>query len=346
MSQQTIMISGASGFIASWIVKQLLEQGHTVHGTVRNKTKSSKTEHLLDLQEKYPDQFHLFEADLLKEGSFKEAMSGCDTVIHTASPFKINVKDAQKELVDPALQGTSNVLKEVNKTETVKRVVLTSSVVAIYGDASDLKKQNLKSFTEAQWNTTSNLKHQPYAYSKTLAEKEAWEIQKKQNRWDLLVINPSFVLGPSLSKRTDGESTAFILQLLKGEMKTGAPKLTFGCVDVRDVANAHVLAATKKDASGRHITSENSYSVLQLAQLIQKSFPDKYPLPKKELPTWLLYILGPIAAGLSWKFINNNIGIDLRFDNSYTKKDLGINFKPLEDTLREQVNQLEKYKLV
>lgn len=335
-----ILITGGSGYIASWVVKKLLEQGYQVHATVRNKSKVKKVDHLLKMQEEFPRKLKLYEADLLKKGSFAKAMESCELVIHMASPFKINVKDAQKELVDPALEGTRNILSQVESTPSVKRVVLTSSVVAIYGDAVDMEGTSKGVFTEKHWNTTSSLKHQPYSYSKTLAEQEAWKIQKAQNRWDLVVINPGFVMGPSLSDRKDGESTDFMIQLLSGNFKTGVPNLTFGYVDVRDVAQAHILAGTQENASGRHITCNSSHTMLEVAQIIKKEFGSKFKLPSSEVPKFLMYLIGPLVGRMSWKFIGGNIGYPLRFDNSYSKSDLGLEYRDFSETLIDQVNQL------
>lgn len=339
--ERPVLVTGGSGYIASWVVKQLLEQGYKVNATVRNKSKIAKVDHLLKLQKQFPGKLELYEADLLKEGSFAEAMKDCALVIHMASPFKVNVKDPQKELVDPALKGTRNILQTVNNTSTVKRVVLTSSVVAIYGDASDIEQTENGVFTEAYWNTTSSLKHQPYSYSKTLAEKEAWKFEGEQQRWDLVVINPSFVMGPSLSDRTDGESTDFMIQLLSGTFKSGAPYLAFGFVDVRDVAAAHILAGTKESASGRHITCARTKTMLDAATILRREFGDKYKLPSRQLPKFLMYLVGPFV-GFSWKFVRNNVGIPMKFDNSYSKKDLGLVYRDLSETFKDQVEQLVK----
>jgi len=336
-----VLVTGGSGFIASWIVKQLLEDGYKVNATVRNKSKLKKVSHLLEMQEAHPNQLRLFEADLLVDGSFAEAMKGCALVLHTASPFKLNPKDPQKELVEPALQGTRNVLQQAKDTPTVQRIVLTSSVVAIYGDAIEHQQTKSGVFTEQYWNETSSLKHQPYAYSKTLAEKEAWKIAEEQKQWDLVVINPGFVLGPSLSERTDGESASFMINLLSGDLKMGAPGLEFGCVDVRDVAKAHILAGTTPSASGRHIACEGSYKIIEMANMLRETFGDKYDLPSSELPKWLIYIFGPLTAGLSWKYIRRNVNVPLKFDNSYIKEDLGVTFRKIKDTLVDQAEQLE-----
>ncbi|MCP4441124.1 MAG: aldehyde reductase [Aureispira sp.] len=341
----SVLVTGASGYIASWIVKYLLEGGYTVHATVRNKSKTVKIDHLLKMQANYPNQLKFFEADLLKKGTFEAAMQGCELVIHTASPFKTKVKDAQKELIQPALDGTINVLDTVNKTSSVKRVVLTSSVVAIYGDAVDMENTAKGTFTEEHWNSTSNANHQPYPYSKTVAERKAWEMTDNQKNWDLVVINPGFVLGPSLSNRKDSTSTDFMCSMLGGDFKTGTPALVFGVVDVRDVAKAHVLAGTIPTAKGRHILSASSYSMLELADFLRKNYGDR-KLPKKELPKFLIYMAGPLTAGLSWKYINKNVGYPLLFDNSYSIKDLGIQYREIETTLNDQAAQLIKDKLV
>ena len=133
-----VLVTGATGYIASWIVKKLLERGFTVHGTVRNLNDLQKIEHLLQLRAEYPGRLMLFEADLMKEESFDEAMEGCEIVIHTASPFFVqHIKDPDKQLIQPAQLGTRNVLLTANQHPTVKKVVLTSSVAAIYGDAAD-----------------------------------------------------------------------------------------------------------------------------------------------------------------------------------------------------------------
>lgn len=126
---QTALVTGGTGYIALWVVKILLEHGHNVHTTVRSLANEKKCKPLLDLQIQHPDKLTLFEADLLSPGSFAKSMQGCDTVYHIASPFLLpsQIKDGMKECVEPAIQGTRNVLTSVNDTESVKRVVLTSS---------------------------------------------------------------------------------------------------------------------------------------------------------------------------------------------------------------------------
>lgn len=340
-----ILVTGGTGYLASWIVKQLLDEGFRVNTTVRDKANQQKYRHLLDMASKSEGQLSVYEADLLLDHSFQQAMDGCELVIHTASPFKISgIKNADKELVQPALQGTRNVLFSANDSKSVKRVVLTSSIVAMVGDAIDVHELHKGVFNEKCWNATSSVNHQPYPYSKTMAEKEAWSIAKKQNRWDLVVINPGFILGPSLSQRTDSTSIGLMIQLFSGKYKTGAPKGDQAIVDVRDVARAHILAGLTASASGRHLTAAHQKDFLAIADVIRKQYP-KYRLPKKYVPKWLFQLVGPFM-GFSRSFVKLNVGYDFVFDNSYVKADMKMSFTPFEKTITDHFNQLVADKLI
>ena len=331
-------MSGGSGYLASHIIAQLLEKGFRVHTTVRNLSDKDKYAHLEKLAEELPGEIGFFEADLLKPGSFAEAMRGCKFVFHTASPFSIaKTSDPQRTLIDPAVKGTENILNTVNETPTVERVVLTSSIVAIMGDHKDAEVIPGGVFTEKHWNTTSNLNHQPYSYSKTLAEKKAWEIAGKQSRWSLVVMNPGFILGPSLTSRKDSTSIDFMISMGNGTYKTGTPEGYIAVVDVRDVAKAHLNGALN-GASGRHILSSEVFTFHDIAQVLGRKFSG-YPLPGRKVPKWLFLLIGPMF-GLSRKYIRRNIGIPLRVDNSYSINDLGIQFRPVEETLEDHFRQL------
>ena len=218
-----VLVTGASGYIGSWIVRTLLEAGYTVRGTVRNPQKAKGLEHLHKLSEDHPGRLSLFKADLLEKGSFDEAMDGCELVIHTASPFLLTgFTDAEEALVRPALEGTRNVLDSVNRTKSVKRVVLTSSVVAIYGDNCESLGVPGGVFTDEHWNTTSSVDHQPYSYSKTVAEQEAWRYQKAQDRWDMVTVHPGMVFGPALTKASDSASLSTMKQFTDGTLLAAA----------------------------------------------------------------------------------------------------------------------------
>ncbi|WP_439879791.1 NAD-dependent epimerase/dehydratase family protein [Pontibacter sp. MBLB2868] len=338
---KTILVTGGTGYIGSWVVKMLLEKGYTVRMTVRNKNKKEKYAYLSDIADKSDGKLEIWEADLLTEGSFNKAAKGADAIIHMASPFTLRFKDAQKDLIDPAVNGTRNVLEAANQSGTVKKVVLTSSVAAVHGDNVDMKEQGLDEFTEEHFNTSSSLEHQPYSYSKVKAEKEAWKIHDAQNDWQLVVINPSFVLGPALAKSSDSESLSFMKDMLTGKYHMGAPELMFGFVDVRDVAQAHLLALENDNASGRHILSERTAGVFDAAQIIKSKFGSKYKLPVMKSPKMMLYLVGWMF-GLTTKFIKRNVGHPIKLNTTKSKQELGLKYTPLDKTIEDMVLQMQQ----
>lgn len=339
MKKQTVLVTGGSGYLASWIVSDLLEQGQDVRITVRNKENRQKYEHLLKREKETSGTLSVYEADLLKEGSFDEAAKGCDLVFHTASPFTIaGIKDPQKELIQPAVQGTRNVLNAVNQSGTVRRVIQTSSVAAVYGDNCELKDKD--AFTEADWNETSTSRHQPYSCSKTLAEKEAVKMCRDQQHWDLVRINPSFVLGPSLTRRRDSTSIAAILSFLDGSYKMGVPDYMTGYVDVRDVAKAEITAGFTERASGRYIVSAGETSLIGIAETLESVFPGKFALPERTVPKLLFWLVGP-HYGFTRKVVQRNAGYPLRFSNRRSIDELDMSYRYLSETLHDQVEQLE-----
>jgi nucleoside-diphosphate-sugar epimerase len=338
---KTAMVTGATGYVAGWIVKKLLEEGLTVHAPVRDPQNPEKLKYLNALAEKTPGTLTYFKADLLDDGSYDDAMLGCEVVFHTASPFTMDVKNPQKELIEPAQLGTRNVLETAKRTPTVQRVVVTSSCAAIYGDNADLSLTAKGIFTEEDWNQTSSLEHQAYSYSKTLAEKEAWKIAKQQDRWDLVVINPSLVIGPGINPRGTSESFNLVRQFGDGTLKAGVPDWGLGVVDVRDLAEAHYLAAVTPGASGRHITSGHNTSFPGLAKALRDHYGDAYPFPKKTLPKWLVWLVGPIAdKAMTRKMISLNVNHPWRADNSKSVKELGMTYRPMEVSIVDFFQQM------
>jgi dihydroflavonol-4-reductase len=335
------LVTGATGYIAGWLVKGLLEQGITVHAAVRDPSNKEKLAHLTALVKDNPEQLKFFKADLLNDGAYDEAMAGCGVVFHTASPFTSSFKDAQKELVDPAVSGTRNVLETANRTDSVSRVVVTSSCAAIYGDAIDCQSMPNGTLTEEIWNTTSRLDHQAYSYSKTQAEKAAWDIAKAQDRWKLVVINPAFVMGPGVTLQPNSESVAVMKQLGDGTMKMGVPHFEIGIVDVRDVAEAHMRAGYIADAEGRHITSAKTMTLLEMGQTLEKKFGSKWPFPKSTAPKWLLWLVGPIANKMfTREMISKNVGHAWKADNTKSKEKLGITYRSTETAVIEMFDQM------
>jgi nucleoside-diphosphate-sugar epimerase len=340
-----VAVTGGTGYLASWIIKHLLDQGMIVKTSVRNLS-GMKAVNLMKLQESSDGRLNILQADLLKSGDFDNVVKDCEVVIHTASPFRVSgVKDFKSEVIDPALEGTRNVLSSVNRTPSVKRVVLTSSVASIYGDAADTENKPSRIITPDDWNVTSSENHQPYSYSKTIAEKEAWKLASTQDRWELVTIHPGFILGPSLTTRKDSTSIDFMISFLTGRFRFGVPDLWFGFVDVRDAAMMHIKAGFTPGAHGRYIAVQGSYSMVDVAEKIIASFGDKYPVSSRKLPAFLFYVFGPLM-GFSLKFVRRNIGHPLKFDNSAGIRELGISYRPIEQTIIDQISQIGKDGLV
>lgn len=335
----TVLVTGASGYIAGWIIKALLDRGHTVHGTVRDPDNRKSVAHLHALAEGAPGTLRLFKADLLDAGSFDEATRGCDIVMHTASPFIIEgFDDAHEALVRPAVEGTRNVLEAVNRHDSVRRVVLTSSVAAIYGDNVDLARAGKAAFDENDWNTTSSVDHNPYQYSKVAAEREAWAMHGQQDRWQMTTINPGMVFGPSLTSASKSASIDTLRQMGDGRLRTGVPDLGFGVVDVRDVADAHLLAAFADTVEARHILVNQTLSMLAIARILRHAFGDSYPFPRMRAPKAMVWLVGPLMGPVTRKFIARNVGHRVVFDNSRSRA-LGVEYRPVEQTLAEHFQQ-------
>lgn len=341
-SKTPVCVTGASGYIAGWIVRYLLEAGHAVHATVRDPSKTGSTAHLRKIADQAPGTLRLFQADLNVAGSFDEAVAGCGVVMHTASPFVLSgYRDARSALLKPAVEGTRNVLGSVDRCPSVQRVVLTSSVAAIFGDNADIGDTPEGVFTEAQWNTSSSLHHNPYPYSKTEAERAAWRICEAQSRWDLVSINPAMVFGPSLTPASRSGSIDALLQLGDGRLREGVPRLGMGVVDVRDVAQAHLLAAFTPSAEGRYILCAGTRTMLQMANSLRGRFNGAYPFPRRELPKSLVWLFGPMKGPVTRRFVLRNVGVPPRFDNSRSKA-LGVRYRKVETTLAEHFEQAIK----
>jgi nucleoside-diphosphate-sugar epimerase len=337
----TIAVTGASGYLGSWIVRSALDAGHTVRGTVRDPEDTDRCGHLRTLGGQ--ERLSLHRADLLEAGAFDEVADGADVVIHSASPFvRNNITDPDTQLLQPAVEGTRNVLASVNRAASVGRVVLTSSVAAIMGDAREALDYPDRRVDETRWNRTSSRDHEAYSYSKTLAERAAWELADAQDRWSLVTINPSFIVGPSLSRRLDGTSVSIMRQLGDGSFRQGAPEIYLGFVDVRDVALGHIRAAEREGVTGRFILSSRVASFPEIAGILRERIGSSYPFPTGRVPKWLLWIIGP-RVGIPRRYVRTNVGIPFDIDNTRSRDILGIEYREVADTVTEHFRQLIEF---
>ncbi|WP_031481583.1 NAD-dependent epimerase/dehydratase family protein [Streptomyces bicolor] len=330
-----VLVTGGSGFVGSHLVKRLLERGYDVHTTVRGAAGAAKTRPLRELRDAHPGRLTLFEADLLTEGSFNEAMSGCRVVFHVASPFRMpeKIKDGRRDMVDPALLGTRNVLAAIERTPTVEKLILTSTVGAIFGDYADVLAMDDGVLSERYFNTTSTVENNPYHYAKTVAERAAWDAEAAQGRWRMVSVNPGLILGPSLTPASESGSLFLLEELFKGYFFYGAPDFSFTTVDVREVADAHITAAENPDAKGRYILAAPTMtSFHDMARILRTRYPRDPRLPRTALPHWPVRVLGP-AFGLTQDYIRKHLGIRFRVDNSRSVSELGITYRPIEQTV-------------
>uniref|UniRef100_A0A6M2EZR4 cinnamoyl-CoA reductase n=1 Tax=Populus davidiana TaxID=266767 RepID=A0A6M2EZR4_9ROSI len=308
---QTVCVTGAGGFIASWIVKLLLEKGYSVKGTVRNPA-DPKNSHLREL-EGAQERLTLCKADLLDYESLKEAIQGCDGVFHTASP----VTDDPEQMLEPAVNGTKNVIMAAAEAK-VRRVVFTSSIGTVYMDPNRSPDVVVDESCWSDLEFCKNTKNW-YCYGKTVAEQDAWDVAKK-NGVDLVVVNPVLVLGPLLQP-TVNASVLHILKYLTGSAKTYANSVQ-AYVHVRDVALAHILVFETPSASGRYICAERMLHRGEVVEILAKFFPE-YPIPTKCSDE-------KNPRKQPYKFTNQKI------------KDLGIEFIPVKQCLYETVKSLQE----
>ncbi|KAL4205170.1 hypothetical protein AMTRI_Chr01g135990 [Amborella trichopoda] len=316
MDGKVVCVTGASGYIASWLVKFLLQRGYTVRATVRDINDSKKTKHLLEL-EGANENLKLYKADNLEDGSFDAAVDGCDGVFHTASPFYSSIKDPQTEMIDPAVKGTLNVLGSCSKTLSVKRVIVTSSMAAVLVNRNPQSPDVVVDETWFSDPTVCKDIKSWYVLSKTLAEKAAWDFAKEKGI-DLVTINPAMVIGPLLQP-TLNTSCAAILNLVNGSPTY--VNANFGWVNVKDVAEAHILAYEVPSASGRYCMTERVVHSSEIVKLLHELYPE-YPVPQKcadeNRPTFKV--------------------------SKEKAQKLGVNFIPLEVSLKETVESLKEKK--
>ncbi|KAM1607803.1 hypothetical protein ACFXTH_028526 [Malus domestica] len=314
---KTVCVTGASGYIASWLVKLLLQKGYIVKGTVRDPNDSKKTEHLRSL-DGAKERLHLFKADLLEEGSFDAVVDGCQGVFHTASPVLLSVTDPQGELLDPAVKGTLNVLQSCAKFPSIKRVVLTSSIASVMMTGVPLTSDVVLDETWYSDPLFCEKHKQWYFLSKTLAEETAWNFAKG-NGIDLVSLNPGHTIGPLLQPTLN-----FSIELLQNIMSgTQTPTINpfvvvNSFVDVRDVASAHIQAFEIPSASGRYCLVGQVADDLDTLKILRQLYPT----------LTLAEVVNPS---------------DSKYQVSKEKaRGLGITFLPLETSLGDTIESLKE----
>ncbi|XP_057782581.1 cinnamoyl-CoA reductase CAD2-like isoform X1 [Salvia miltiorrhiza] len=308
---EVVCVTGASGFIGSWLVHFLLHRGYAVRATVKNLGDERETKHL-EAMEGADSRLRLFQIDLLDYDSIVAAVSGAAGVFHLASPCIIDqIEDPQAELLDPAIKGTINVLKAA-KNHNVRRVVVTSSISAMIPSSNSLADAG-----EGCWIDEDYCRQNGFLYSvsKALAEKAAWQFAE-ENGVDVVVLNPGVVAGPILTPAINTSMT-LILHVLQG--KDFPEELFEALVHVKDVALAHILLYENTSAAGRHLCVESLSRYDDFAQLMERLYPE-YKLPR---------------------FLKDTLRGSVK-SNAASKKliDLGMEFTPMEQIIKDSVESL------
>jgi nucleoside-diphosphate-sugar epimerase len=294
MSGELVLVTGGSGFIGVHCILQLLASGYRVRTTVRSLDRELSARAMLEAGGASPHANVTFvSADLMSDAGWPQAVAGCDFVLHVAAPFPLAVPKHEAELLIPAREGTLRVLRAA-RDAGVKRVVLTSSFAAIgYG-----QKPTDRPFSEENW-TDPDGGVTAYAKSNTMAERAAWDfIAREGGKMELSVVNPVGVFGPVLGRDSSTYSTSIhILQRMLDGAIPGSPRLSFGVVDVRDVADLHVRAMTHLAAKGqRFLAVAGDFMTMQeVARLLKARMGDAAArVPTRVLPDWLLRLIAKV----------------------------------------------------
>ncbi len=285
----TVLLTGGSGFIGSHTILQLLAAGHQVRTTVRSLSRERDVRALLKAGGAEPgERLAFFAADLEKDDGWRQAVEGCEYVLHVASPFPERIPRHEDELIVPARDGALRVL-HASRDAGVRRVVLTSSFAAIgYGHPSQEAP-----FDETSWTDPAGADVRPYVKSKTVAERAAWDfIAREGGRLELAVVNPVGVLGPVLGP--DLSTSILLVKRLMDGAVPGCPKLRFGIVDVRDVADLHLRAMTHPAAAGERFlaVAGDFLSMVEIAKVLRRRLGvQARRVPTRELPSWLVRLV-------------------------------------------------------
>ncbi len=334
-------VTGAGGFIGTHLVKELLNTGHTVRGTVRDGKNPEKTRHLFKIAQDLgaQERFSIHYAQLDQLGAFHKIIDGCHWVFHLASIVKTHADNPVQEIVEVSVRGTQNVLDAIEKASSVEGLALISSITAV----TSLKPRSDHTFTEKDWFDGTNPNQTPYPISKSWSEKCVWQFQElKKNKRNIttFVVNPSLVLGQPLCRHHLHTSLKVIENLVKGRYH-GAPRLSYGIVDVQDVVKVLRMGLEQK-VSGRYILHERSLWLSDMLKVIKTQFPDR-KIPDRPIPSFLLYLHALLKRNESIANLRANLG---RFDQISSKKvteKFGITLRPAEDSLKDCCHTLGHY---
>jgi dihydroflavonol-4-reductase len=330
-----VLVTGISGFVGQHCAAELLKKGYAVRGSIRSLSKADEVIKGIKKEVDPKGNLEFCELDLMKDAGWDKAMEGCDFVLHIASPFVVKVPKDENELIKPAVEGTLRALKAAKKAG-VKRVVLTSSTVAMQGGKEGLIKINQDSWTDVNGKNVT-----AYFKSKTLAEKSAWEFIKNQagdDRLELVVVNPGPIYGPTLTGNLATEAMDFFKKLITGAVPM-LPRAYSVMSDVRDVATIHVAALENQNANGKRfiVTSKIPYAIQEIAQILKSNGYNK--ISTTLAPTFLLKFMANFNDEMKGMlpFVGNTVEADI----SDTVNTFNWTPMPFEKTVLDTAKSVE-----
>jgi dihydroflavonol-4-reductase len=335
--EQTVLVTGGSGFLGGWCLVELLQRGYRARTTVRSLAREGEVRANVGSQVAVGDRLSVLAADLTKDEGWAQAIDGCDFVLHVASPFPPAQPKDPDELIVPAREGTLRVLR-ASLDAGVKRVVVTSSVAAVRHGASE-ERQQARPLTEEDWSDPDNPHVTPYTRSKTIAELAAWEYVRAQGVQErLATVQPGAIVGPVL-----GDDLSYSLQtvqrMLTGRMP-GVPRLGFSFIDVRDVAALHVGAMTAPDAGGQRLIAAGTFLWLsEVAAILRERLgADASRVPRRGVPNFVVRVLARFDPEL--RSIVGDLGEKTTFSMDNAERRVGWTPRPVQETIEDCARSL------
>lgn len=320
----TVFVSGGSGYIAGFLIRQLVSEGWMVHTSIRNLTKEAEVRRNLGVDD---SKVKFFAAELMSDPGWAEAMAGCSHVAHVASPLPADAPKYEDELIVPARAGALRALQAA-KAAGVKRFVMTSSMAAVaygHGHAKEC-------FTEADWTDVTSKDAYAYVKSKTIAERAARDwIAEQGGDMEFCTVNPVLVLGP-LQSGDYSTSLMAIKKLLEGSLP-GLPNFGFGLVDVRDVADMHVRCLTAPDMAGERFLCSGPFLWMhEIAEVLRSGLGEQArKVPRRNLPDWLVKVsawFDPLV-----RQVIGELGHIRDADTSHAREKLDWVARPADETI-------------
>lgn len=331
---ETVLVTGGTGFLAGWLIRRLLEDGYKVRTTVRSESKISSVTSMLANEGISTGELSFAVADLMRADGWDTAMDGISKVFHVASPLGGNNHE-NPELIAIAKSGVGNVLHAAIKAG-VSKIVMTSSQAACYPD----KNCTNSAVNESFWTNPDNRWITNYMRSKLVAEKTAWDIINAQDNTQFTTILPGSILGPYMGGRR-GSTDMILEMLLKG---TPSPNVIYPVVDVRDLAELHILAMENSATNGeRFIAQSEEMTMPEMAKLLQTAYPDK-KVSTMVIPDFIINVMAKFQVPM--KVLNTMVGTKYHNDTTKAKNMLGWSTRSAKETVLDTAAYLIENNIV